>query len=232
MPALQEIFHPMKPKPKATKKAPSLSTDQVEKIRSANIGNIIKKVKAGKSLTAAEFKILNEAGTEKDEPELVTTSQLADLFGINRKTIAEWRKIKRRGIPAKVGTQEDVAAWQKFFDSNPSAGHFDGKPRADRETLLCDKLIIETKTQQLKYDRMAEILISRGEVAELLTKIGTALSAMIARAIVDIPGVIEGLPRNKSAPILKAKMRELQAKLADLEGEFWKDHVEKEAERA
>jgi hypothetical protein len=92
-------------------------------------------VKSGKTLTAAERKTLEQAAGSEDElpPELVTTTRLAELFQVNRKTIAQWRLEKRPGIPAKVGNKEPLAEWRAYFAANPSAGHYDGKPRKDRE---------------------------------------------------------------------------------------------------
>jgi hypothetical protein len=71
--------------------------------------------------------------------------------------------------------------------------------------------------------------LKRAEVLENMTKISTSLAAFIARAIADLPGIVEGLPRSKSAPIIKARLRELQTKFADSNSEFWKDHPEKKA---
>ena len=43
-----------------------------------------------------------------------------------------------------------------------------------------------------------------------------------------IPAITEGLPRSKAAPIVKARMHELQTKFSDSSSEFWKSHPEKD----
>lgn len=70
--------------------------------------------------------------------------------------------------------------------------------------------------------------LSRAMVEETFTKIASALSAMIGRAINDIPTACEGLPKSRSAPVVKEKLRELQNLLASSESEFWAEHPEKE----
>ena len=216
------------PAKKAT--PPRLTIDQLDKIKQADVANLIRKVKSGKTLSTSERKMLENAAMPDEElpaRQLVTTSRLAELFGINRKTVAQWRLENKPGIPNKVDNKEDISAWRSWFAANPDAGHGDGKPRKDRETLLCEKLEIDIAIKDMHLDEMMGLLISRAEVLENMTKISTSLAAFIARAIADLPGIVEGLPRSKSAPIIKARLRELQTKFADSNSEFWKDHPEK-----
>ena len=69
-------------------------------------------------------------------------------------------------------------------------------------------------------------LIQRVEVEAAFTKIGAALNAAFRVAESEIPQRCNGLPLSESRPITKEIMREIQAKLADSESEFWKDYPE------
>jgi len=171
-----------------------LSPDIAEKLRSANMANIVAKIKNGKTLTAAESKLVDAASASTGEKQSVTTSRLAEIFGINRKTISQWRKENRPGIPAKIGTDEDLNAWRAWFADNPSAGHFDGKPRADRETLLCEKLTVEIAIKRIELEESIGAVVNAGEVEEHMAAIGSVIKAMLKKMENDLPPILEGLP--------------------------------------
>ena len=211
----------------ATKAAPPrLTSDQLDKIKQADVSNLIRKVKSGKTLTAAERKTLEQAAGSEDElpSELVTTTRLAELFQVNRKSIAQWRLEKRPGIPAKVGNKEPLAEWRSYFAANPSAGHYDGKPRKDRESLLASKVEVEIELLEIKRDRERGKLIARDEVDERDVRIAMALRGMLMRYEREIPALCLGLSLTQSMPLVKSKTRELQTILADLTSEFWQAH--------
>lgn len=129
------------------------------------------------------------------------------------------RALHRAGLPLDV---TDALKWL--------AGRENTAPESTAEKLRLKKLeLLEIQRQKtaLDLDAMRGRMISRAEANAHMTKISTSLAAFIARAIADLPGIVEGLPRSKSAPIIKARLRELQTKFADSNSEFWKDHPEK-----
>lgn len=179
-----------------------LTAETIEKLKSANMANLVKKLKSGKTLTAAESKLIEAASATAHDKELVTTSRLAEIFGINRKTLAEWRKIKRDDIPAKVDEKEDLAAWRAWFASNPDAGYADKKPRADRETLLCEKLTIEIAIKRIDLDEAIGEVVNAAEVEEHMSAIGAVMKSMLQRVANDTPPVLEGM----SASLIKEEL--------------------------
>lgn len=88
----------------------NLSPEQLGKLKSANLSNLVKKLRAGKTLTAAEMKLIDEAESQSSGRKLVTVGELADILGVNRKTIGQWRRDKRPGVPSKVSGKEDATA--------------------------------------------------------------------------------------------------------------------------
>jgi hypothetical protein len=53
-----------------------------------------------------------------------------------------------------------------------------------------------------------------------------AMQSFLRRYEREIPAICLGLSLSQSTPLVKAKTREMQDHLADLESEFWKEHPE------
>ena len=209
----------MSAKKSPAKKAapPRLTSDQLDKIKHADVSNLIRKVKSGKTLTAAERKTLEQAAGSEDElpPELVTTTRLAELFQVNRKSIAQWRLEKRPGIPAKVDNKEPLAEWRAYFAANPSAGHYDGKPRKDRESLLCDKLEVEIEIKQLQRDEEKGDLIRVNDVRESVIRHVTAARSEFLKMANDLPPRISGLPESKVQSMIREAVIQVLSQLSE-----------------
>lgn len=164
--------------------------------------------------------------TAKDT-ETVTTSRLAEIFEINRKTIAQWRK-EGKNVPDKVDGKEPLAEWRRWFEANPAAGHFDGKPNKSREELLAVKVAVEIDLLEIKRDRERGKLIPRHEVEELLVRIAMAMQSYLRRYEREIPALCLGLTLSQSIPLVKARTRELQDVLSNTSTDFWNEHPENE----
>jgi len=205
-----------------------ITPQQAAKLKDANLSNLVKKLKDGKTLTAAESRMIDDASAETvgDDVALCTLNKILDLFGITRKTVSIWRKEGREGVPEKVGDKEDLNAWRKFFVSHPDAGFYDGKPRKDRETLLCHKLEVEIELKKIDLAEAESRVISRSEVDQRDIKIGSAVAAAMRALETELPQLCLGLPLDRSRPVVKEKVRAIQTILADGLSEFWKDHPE------
>jgi phage terminase Nu1 subunit (DNA packaging protein) len=202
-------------------KPPVISPEQLEKIHQANAANLIKKVKSGKTLTSEERRILESMAGH--DTETVTTSRLAEIFGVNRKSIAQWRK-EGKNVPDKVGGKEPLAEWRRWFDDNPDAGHFDGKPSKSREELLAVKVAVEIDLLEIKRDKERGKLVPRAEVEEHFVRAAMGIQSFLRRYEREIPALCLGLTLSQSTPLVKGRTRELQDLLASMESEFWKDH--------
>ena len=206
-------------------KQTAITPEQIEKIKAADLGNIVKKVKAGKTLTSAERKMLDEYAGEDvpSDGELVTTTRLAQIFQINRKTIFQWRKENREGIPKKKNNKEPLSEWRSYFAANPSAGHFDGKPRLDRETLLCEKLEVQIELEKVKLAKEQGRLVSVEDIEERDTRIGAAVRAAMLQLTNDLPPTLAGLTEAQVAKKLVPYTKSILTQLANEQSEFWKD---------
>jgi phage terminase Nu1 subunit (DNA packaging protein) len=205
---------PAKRKAGRPKVAPMLTGDQLDQIKKKDIANLIGKVRQGKSLTAAERKILESAaGTDHVERELVSITRIAELFQVSRKTIHQWRNEGRQGVPEKVGTKEDVAAWRSWFAANPSAGHYDGKPRRDRETLLCEKLEVEIDIKKIELEVESGKFVSQESQRADGQKLGLVLQGMLLKMAGDLTPVLAGRPAGE---VKKAIDKYAREKLVEL----------------
>lgn len=192
----------------------SITPEIAQKIQSANIANIFKKVKAGKVLTASEQRQLQEATSE--DPQLVPQKKICEIFNITRKTIAQWRREGKENVPPKNAGGEDLEAWRKFFASNPDAGFFDGKPRADRESLLCQKLEVEIEIARLKRSKLEGELISLADVNDAMTSISATLRTAISRQKADLPPVLEGLTAAQMASRIEEYGASMMAQIREM----------------
>jgi hypothetical protein len=192
-----------------------LTAETIEKLKSANMANLVRKIGAGKTLTAAESKLIEAASATAHDKELVTTSRLAEIFGINRKTLGEWRRVNREDIPAKIDDKEDLAAWRSWFAANPDAGFADKKPRADRETLLCEKLTIEIAIKRIELDESIGSVISSSDVEEGMAAIGSVMKSTLQRMENDCPPRLEGLTANEIKKELRSQHEKIYATFRD-----------------
>lgn len=172
----------------------TLTPETIEKLRKANMANLVKKLQSGKTLTAAESKLIDLAARGGDATgERVTTTKLAEIFRVSLRSIKKWRTDKRDGIPERIDGLEDVKAWREWFAAHPEAGYSNGKARPDRETLLCQKLEIEIAIKAIELDEATGELVSQSEVDEGLAAIGATIKAALQKMQNDLPPILEGL---------------------------------------
>jgi hypothetical protein len=159
--------------------------------------------------------------------DLVTLNEITQRFRVSKKSIALWRQSKRPGLPEKSHGKESLSAWVKYFAANPSAGHDDGKPTEDRETLLCRKLEVEIALKKIQLDEAEGRMIARSEVDDRDLRIGAAVAAAMRMLETELPQLCLGLTLDRSRPLVKDKVRQVQAILADGLSDFWKSRPEK-----
>jgi hypothetical protein len=191
----------------------------VDKINQANLANILKKVKAGKVLTEAERKLIE--GLSVTRSELVPQKKITEIFNITRKSIAQWRREGKEGVPIKDNGMENLAKWREFFASNPDAGFFDGKPRLDRESLLCEKLIVEIECKKIELKKLDDTCVDMIDVQNAFYKLGALVRAGIMRMQADLPPALEGQSPSRMAKIIGESAERLLSELSETESDLW-----------
>jgi hypothetical protein len=147
---------------------PGISADIAEKIRNANLSNLIKKVKSGKTLTAAEIKLIDEAesqtarkgsATPKIPDTAQSMSQAASIWGIPKNIL---RVAKASGCPAFVEHRIHRDALLKWLDENPDTAT-KGETISDASELKRQKLQAEVELLRVKIDMQKRDLITMAE---------------------------------------------------------------------
>lgn len=147
-----------------------LEDTDIDKIKSANVKNVVRKLQSGKTLTSFDLKALDDARKAPDI--LVTLNRICDKFGVTRKTIALWRK-DGRDCPEKIDGKESLVAWNEWFDNNPDAGSTKGNPKATREDLLSEKIRREIALLDIKVSVARRQVIPADEIDGLLGRIAS-----------------------------------------------------------
>ena len=174
----------------------NLTEEQIKKIQSANIANLIKKVKSGKTLTAAERKVIDESSNDShdgkkgrkrinaengDIPEFVTTMNAAGkVWGIS---IQEIKRAKKNGCAGFRGARiyrDKLVEWLQIYPPKEATKGAGKTPIEDAnpEELKRRKLIREVtrldvaiQTDQHKLDVVKERYIPRDSVKEEWTRL-------------------------------------------------------------
>jgi hypothetical protein len=158
-------------------------------------------------------------------PDDMTRAKKEGINPYDRESMRRWKA----GRQSYVRTNEPAV----FVAESPRMTLDEIEDMASRQGL--SKKETDVLKGQLEVMKAADALrlqrnkvLSRSSTEEAFTQISSALSAMISRAINEIPSQTEGLPKSQSAPKIKEIMRSLQAMLANSQSEFWNAHPEKE----
>lgn len=153
------------------------------------------------------------------EHALPTLAQLSEALEVSTRRISQ---LKEEGMPTH--SIEAAKVW-RTEKARESSGDFGEQLKKERVELVRE----QKRKVRYENEETAGRLVSRQECREAWTRIGCAISAMLAAAEMELPRVCLGLPLEQSLPKAKAAMREIQAKFADAESEFWQDHQEQES---
>lgn len=204
----------------------NISKEDAEKLRKLQLRNIIQKVKDGKTLTAAEKKTLDEASDLGTERKLITQTELVKLYGITRKTFAKWRR-EGRDVPEKVNDKEDLDAWRSWFAANPDAGHHNGKPRADKESLQCDLLKIKIEQEKIELAIAQGKVFDAQHVKDLEYQIGLIVREAFLKLRNEAPPMCEGKSASQLVTYFDEFANQVLRAMADKQSELWDEAVKK-----
>jgi hypothetical protein len=158
-----------------TEDAPS----PVEVYAKANLANIVKKLKAGKTLTASERKALDEYESKQAGTEWVKdTAALARELGLSRQAIYDARSRFPTEAPAKGPDcrKENLEAWRAFCAAKLIGKDTATKTLAD---LKADLMREQIKLARNKNRREEGDSIDREVVEEMLALLGQKLDLLL-----------------------------------------------------
>ena len=188
------------------------ANDLQEKVRAAEIKNILKKLQDGKTLTARESKIIEEYAEKKDSGDKkLTQRDIAKAWGMTQPNVC---KMVKMGMP--TDSMKAAEEWRKnFLEQN---GRGDSAPKGLnearlRKTLLeCERIEFALAIDRGEYER-------KSTVREHGIRIGAILSAKFATLVNDASGSLAGLDE---IAVTKKLQEKTQAILSEFKEEMAK----------
>lgn len=174
--------------------ANGITPEVAGKILSADFGNIVRKVKAGKPLTSTERARVQALATGSGDALAVaqTTVELARALGVSRRTLSNWRKLPGAPTPASNGTH-NVTAWRDFVRANNLKGS-ESMEGVNCDSLKARKLLAEVEDRELR------VAIKKGEYVKLsdvrqtwLSVVGQAVTLLRSKFENELPPILSGL---------------------------------------
>ena len=161
----------------STSKPEENTQSPAELLAKANVANITKKLKAGKTLTASERKALSEFEADKTGGAWVGgIKQLADELGLSRQALYDARKRFPDEAPKPDGRRENVEAWRAFCAEKLIGRDVATKTLAELKADLMREQIALART---KNRRESGEVIDREIVEEMLGLLGQKLDLLL-----------------------------------------------------
>jgi phage terminase Nu1 subunit (DNA packaging protein) len=146
--------------------------------------------------------------TKKQAPRRAdgTLNAICKTLNLSKRRVSE---LLKQGMPSDP---QGAVEWRNAKENDDSA-----ELRRRRIALLRE----QERLARIKADEADGLLIPRAEVERQHVAIAMATQAFLRRWEREIPALCLGLSLSQSMPLVKARTRELQNLLADMESEFW-----------
>jgi len=154
---------------------------------------------------------MSKSPTTRRKTSAPTIAEIAQALGVSSRRIHQLRK---DGLP--VDSVEAALNWRNENDKGDSTERL----RLERIQLVRE----QARNQRAAADEKEGRLVPRDEVKAHFIRTASALAAFVRALEQEIPSLCLGLPLERSRPAAKARIRLLQAMLADSQSEFWTSH--------
>jgi hypothetical protein len=173
----------------AQKQAVKLTSEQAEILLKADLRNLAKKVQQGKTLSVAERNILQSAlaGQSPSAAEFAKNQvELAEILGVDRKTIQRWRKIK--GNPGvRPDGRYHVPSWREWKQSRGGDDANDGLSQAQ---LRARQILLQNQKLEFQLAILRREYVPSVEVERWGGELGTAIRKVISTLHLCAPTVV------------------------------------------
>lgn len=190
-----------------------------EKILRANVDNIVNKSAIGKTLTAAEIKLLKEfqkenapAAPAPAPAEWVSSDQkLGELFGHHRASFPRWRRKYPDAPRPRANGEHSVPAWRDWFEKHPEVRT--ENPGEEREELLLEQLRQKCRRITFDNDLREGAYVHKEVLADHLGRFAGEATAILRQKLEnEFPATLEGLKPAQIRERAKAVVDEILAK--------------------
>ena len=179
-----------------------LDAEQVEKLLSADLANIVRKLQAGKTLTARERSLLEERRKTRaaEAPRWVKGFRgLADALPYSREAFRLWAKMP--GAPkARPDNCQDAAAWARFIEERGLGTSNSAKEQLPRrEAEIVRRYEIQNERAELELAIRRREYVTRAEVVEKVSFAWAEAARILRSHLVDAAKTEEERARNEMA---------------------------------
>lgn len=232
----QNDQQPAQPAAPASEAQPALglTSTQAETLLKADLRNLSKKLRDGKTLSAQERTMLQSIASGGSGAALSYASnqvELAEILGVSRKTIQRARK--RDGNPGtRPDGRWDVSAWREFLRLTGNCSE-DGEEE-DVSELQREKarnILLRNEKLEAELAILRRQWMSAETVEAMGGQLGSAIRKVVSTIHLAAPGVV-----GVSVPEAEARLKELedeilsQLNLIDEAITKWRDGIEPAAE--
>lgn len=179
--------------PEVAARPNSISPEMAERLLSADLKNIVKKVADGKTLSPSELNRVKAiaSGSNETVTHARNIAELAMLLGVSRQTLYQWKKLE--GAPeAQANGLHSVIAWRQFMrDRDLKGGE---SVQGANEALKARKLLAEVEQREIRTAILKGDYVPLEQVrVEWTTQVGKAVALLRAKFESELPPVISGL---------------------------------------
>lgn len=171
----------------------SITPEVAERLLSADLKNIVRKVSDGKTLSTSELQRVKAIASASDDSvtHARNNTELAMLLGISRQTLYQWKKLDNAPQPQANGLHS-IIAWRQFIRDR---GLKPGENMAGAsEALKARKLLAEVEQREIRTAILKEEYVPLEKVrVEWTTQVGKAISLLRAKFENELPPIISGL---------------------------------------
>lgn len=188
----------------------SFTAEHARRVMEANLVNLAKKAAAGKTLTTPELALVSAVVAEGDplrSPPFVDNQvALAEVLGVDRKTIQRW--IKEEGCPgAQSGGRYSVMEWREWIRKT---GRKDGEAAGEDIDATYERarnILLQNQRIEFQIGVMRKEYVSSMEVEQWGAELGASIRKVVGQLHLQAPSLV-GLP-----------VAELELRLKELEDE-------------
>lgn len=192
----------------APDRADAMSPDQADIILRANYRNLVKKVGAGRTLSAGEVNLLQaiQAGGRAEPKNFAKTqAELAEALGVARKTIQRAMKLEGSPPPRPDGRLE-VAAWRSFLQGT-GAIEDDGLSATE---LKARHLLLQNQKLELSLAVLRRDFLPATDVERWGSEMGAAIRKVVGQIHLAAPSVV-----GVSVPEAEARLKEIEDEILE-----------------
>lgn len=202
--------------------AKKITKERIKKLLDADVINVTKKIENGKPITQAERTLLlNYTGNSPAEPDKAPETPfvknqvaLANVLGVERKTVQRWRK--EPGNPgARPNGTYSVAEWREYAKAK---GHkFDDDSNDINATKAkAEQVVIQNKRLLVKYGKEKGDLIPKTLAKQVFAKLLLGAKQRSYASIIRFVTLARMFPSTtEAAEAVRKEMDEIWNALSD-----------------